>query len=178
MYNAAICDDDGIFVSYMRRIVTQAAGSEFGELRISEFTQGEVFVSSLEGGAKYDLLILDMELGKMDGDQVAQIFRKKNRDAVLVFCSGVRAPSVKSFKATPFRYLLKTYTDEQIINEMQEILEEVNSRSSEEIVELLKELCKTYHKTIIMVTHNNDITKNANKVIHITDGKIDQVTAS
>ena len=45
------------------------------------------------------------------------------------------------------------------------------SENSEKIFELLKSLhCKGY--SIVMVTHNNDLAKRADRVITIRDGKI------
>ena len=46
-----------------------------------------------------------------------------------------------------------------------------DSENSEKIFELLKSLhCKGY--SIVMVTHNNDLAKRADRVITIRDGKI------
>ena len=48
----------------------------------------------------------------------------------------------------------------------------LDSKSSEEIVELLKESNKKYKQTIIMITHNMEIAKCADRIIQIEDGKI------
>ena len=48
----------------------------------------------------------------------------------------------------------------------------LDSKASEEIVNLLKESNKKYKQTIIMVTHNLDIAKEADRIIQIEDGKI------
>lgn len=48
----------------------------------------------------------------------------------------------------------------------------LDSKSSDEIVELLKLSNKKYKQTIIMITHNMEIAKNADRIIHIEDGKI------
>jgi putative ABC transport system ATP-binding protein len=47
----------------------------------------------------------------------------------------------------------------------------LDTRTGDEIMHLLKELNKN-GKTIILVTHNPDFTKLANKVVNIKDGKI------
>ncbi len=46
----------------------------------------------------------------------------------------------------------------------------LDSKTGEEIMKMLKELNKE-GKTIVMVTHDKDLTKYAKKVIHIKDGK-------
>lgn len=48
----------------------------------------------------------------------------------------------------------------------------LDSKSSEEIVELLKMTNKKYKQTIIMITHNLELANEADRVITIEDGKI------
>lgn len=48
----------------------------------------------------------------------------------------------------------------------------LDSKSSEEIVSLLKKTNKKYNQTIIMITHNLEIAKMADRVITIEDGRI------
>lgn len=48
----------------------------------------------------------------------------------------------------------------------------LDSKSSKEIVELLKMSNKKYKQTLIMITHNEDIALEADRVITIDDGKI------
>ncbi len=131
MYHVAICDDDKEFISYIKRIIKQANDRDEVEINFYEYTSGEELLCNIDGYIQYDLLILDMQLGGIDGDETARLFRKKFPYAVLVFCSGVRPPSVKSFKATPFRYLMKSYSDKKFVCEMQEILKEVEKNLQE-----------------------------------------------
>ncbi len=48
----------------------------------------------------------------------------------------------------------------------------LDSKSSDEIVALLKKSNKEYKQTIIMITHNMEIAKIADRIIKIEDGKI------
>lgn len=48
----------------------------------------------------------------------------------------------------------------------------LDSKSSEEIVSLLKKTNKKYSQTIIIITHNLEIAKMADRVITIEDGRI------
>ena len=48
----------------------------------------------------------------------------------------------------------------------------LDSKSSDEIVNLLKKSNKEYKQTIIMITHNIEIAKIADRVIEIEDGKM------
>lgn len=48
----------------------------------------------------------------------------------------------------------------------------LDSKSSDEIVELLRKTNKEYKQTIIMITHNMEIAKIADRIIEIEDGHI------
>ena len=48
----------------------------------------------------------------------------------------------------------------------------LDSKSCDEIVELLKKSNRDYKQTIIMITHNMEIAKVADRIIKIEDGKI------
>ena len=48
----------------------------------------------------------------------------------------------------------------------------LDSKSSDEIVELFKKANREYKQTIILITHNMEIAKLADRVIYIEDGKI------
>ena len=48
----------------------------------------------------------------------------------------------------------------------------LDSKSSDEIVALLKKSNKDYNQTIIMITHNMEIAKEADRIIKIEDGRI------
>lgn len=48
----------------------------------------------------------------------------------------------------------------------------LDSKNSSEIVDLLKMLNKTYHQTLIIITHDERIALQADRIISIVDGKI------
>lgn len=48
----------------------------------------------------------------------------------------------------------------------------LDSKNSNEIMELLKMSNEKYHKTIIMITHDLNLAKVASRIIHLEDGKI------
>lgn len=157
MHHVAICDDDNVFISYIKNIISKAKGNENWRYVFFEFTSGEALLESLSENVYYDLLILDMELGGIDGDETARLFREKFKDTVLVFCSGVRAPSVRSFKSTPFRYLLKSYSDVRMTYEIKEIFAEVEKR--------------TYKQYIIGHYRSNVIKVSVRNILYIENAK-------
>lgn len=52
----------------------------------------------------------------------------------------------------------------------------LDSRTGEEVLELFKSLNKEKNLTIIMVTHDKEVAMHAQRVIHIKDGVIDNIS--
>ena len=48
----------------------------------------------------------------------------------------------------------------------------LDSRTSAEVMGLLKMTSTQFHQTIVMITHNEAVAQLADRIIHIEDGKI------
>lgn len=133
MYYIAICDDQSNFIKYMEKMLLKS-GLKKEEVTFYEYSSGEELIHSLEWCENVDLLILDMQMKKLDGHKTAGYFRKQFPSSVIVFCSGVCLPTVESFETTPFRYLLKEYTDERMLRELKVIIQEVKNKLIEPVI--------------------------------------------
>ncbi len=127
MYDIVICDDDERFIRYMHKLIL-ASGLSDGEVQFYEYDSGRELAEKLADIRECDLCILDMNMEEMNGDETAKIFRRVFPSAVLVFCSGIFGPTTRSFEAEPFRYLLKSYTDEHMLEEMKIIVDRVKQK--------------------------------------------------
>lgn len=121
MYRIGICDDDITFIEYIKRLFREACP----DIEFYEYLSGEELVRDMPTKGTYDLLILDVFMPKMDGNETARTFRKQFPDTLLVFCSGVCMPTVESFETTPFRYWLKEYTEERMCSEVRVVLDKL-----------------------------------------------------
>lgn len=123
MYHIAICDDHQEFIDYTEKLVLE---SPYGKDSLFyEYLSGEALIQNMDTTAPYDLLILDMQLKKMDGNATARKFREKFPNTLLVFISGVHLPTVRDFEVSPFRYLLKNYTQDHMKREFDNILQKM-----------------------------------------------------
>lgn len=118
MYHIGICDDDPMFIKYVERLFDDTKE----QFRFYEYLSGEQMLNDMQEQEYYDLLILDIALPGMDGNETAREFRKMFPETLLVFCSGVFMPTVESFETTPYRYWLKSYTEERMRQEVDTVL--------------------------------------------------------
>lgn len=51
----------------------------------------------------------------------------------------------------------------------------LDSKTTEEVMNLLKMSSKQFNQTLIMITHDSNIAKKADRVIHIVDGEIKKI---
>ena len=51
----------------------------------------------------------------------------------------------------------------------------LDSKTSKEIMELIKKIAEEHNQTIVMVTHDESIAAYANKIVHIHDGQIEKI---
>lgn len=119
-YKIAICDDDMNYVEYIKNLIRECFK---GKLEFFTYSSGERLLRDSE--VMHDALFIDMQLGGIDGTETARKLRARNRNAVLVFCSGVVNPTPESIKVTPYRFLLKQFDDKTMRREITEILEKM-----------------------------------------------------
>ena len=116
MIKIGICDDDKNF----RTLLAEAIRREDSESFIYEYSTGETLIQGEENSL--DLLFLDIQLPGISGNKVSETMKKKNKDLILVFVSGICLPTPESFCVQPYRYLLKQSTPSEIQRELGTIL--------------------------------------------------------
>lgn len=121
MFNVAICDDDKNFIQYVEDIIKELGYAE--DVKFFEYLSGEEFLFDIDERGDLDLVVLDIQMGETDGNQVSVELRKRYKSTTLVFCSGYFKPSPENIKVSPFRFLLKEYSRERMVSEFKEIFE-------------------------------------------------------
>ena len=116
MIKIGICDDDKNF----RTLLAEAIRREDNESFIYKYSTGEALIQEEE--SNLDLLFLDIQLPGISGNKVSEIMKKKNKDLILVFVSGIYLPTPESFCVQPYRYLLKQSNPSEIQKELRTIL--------------------------------------------------------
>jgi putative ABC transport system ATP-binding protein len=51
----------------------------------------------------------------------------------------------------------------------------LDSATGVQVLKLLEEFCREYKKTVVIITHNQDIAKIADRVFFFRDGQIDRI---
>ena len=74
----AICDDEAFMLDLLEEKVKKILPSAV----IEKFSSGREL---LEGNTKVDILFLDIQMPEVDGMETARLFRRQQRDALIIF---------------------------------------------------------------------------------------------
>lgn len=122
MIRIAVCDDAAkdreTIVNLIRRIDPFE-----GQYELDIFSEGEALLAS--ENRPYDMVVLDVQMPGYSGYTTAQKLRESDRATVLAFLTGVAAPTVEVFRVTPFRYLMKQMTEQELFDELTACFAEV-----------------------------------------------------
>lgn len=133
MYKIAICDDDRDYRKNIQQIITQEGVIENRELSFHEYDSGEALLK--EAALLHHLIFVDIRMPGMDGNKTAELLRKSNDKAVLVYCSGFFEPTPEGINiGQPFRYILKDMYSNNLKKEIRQILLEMQRRVKVHIV--------------------------------------------
>ena len=101
---------------------------------VSIFASSSEFEADFENFYTIDLLILDIQLPDVNGTIFAKAFREKFPSSTLVFCSGKQSPTPESFESEPYRYLLKAWSDEHMLEKLASIVTHIQTEKTEPFV--------------------------------------------
>lgn len=84
----AICDDEQNQIEYLTSIVASWSVHEGHNCEICTFPSAEAFLFEYEENKVYDILLLDIEMSKMNGVDLAKKVREENSPVQIVSITG------------------------------------------------------------------------------------------
>lgn len=111
------------------------------------------------------------DIYSLNSDKIA-IFRRRQVGLIYQFYNLIPILNVKENITLPCELDGRTLINHPAILLADEPTGNLDSRSSDEIVELLKLSNQKYKQTIVMITHNLEIAKIADRILRIEDGRL------
>lgn len=121
----AICDDEPIQIQYASSIVQAWASANSHFCKIHTFPSAEAFLFEYSENNAFDILLLDIEMGNMNGVTLAKKIREQNRAIQIVFITGYPDFIAEGYEVSALHYLMKPVDREKT--------EEVLSRAVENL---------------------------------------------
>ncbi len=115
-YKAAICDDEPAELQYLSGLVRSWARQGGNSVSLSLFPSGEAFWFQYEEEKDFDLLLLDIEMGEMNGVELARRIRRENADVQILFITAWPDFMAEGYEVSALHYLMKPVREEKLFS--------------------------------------------------------------
>ena len=113
-YNIAIVDDSEADRRYIASLTSHWAEAVGAEVHISEFPSAESFLARCGDVCVCDILLLDIEMGGMDGVEMAKHLRRRSDTVEIVFITGYSDYIAEGYEVAALHYLLKPVNGDKL----------------------------------------------------------------
>ena len=113
-YKIAICDDSDGDRQYVLNMVRAWAAAAGHLVHTDAFASAESFLFHYAQESDYDILLLDIEMGAMDGVTMAKQLRKSNDPVQIIFITGYSDYISEGYEVAALHYLMKPVKEEKL----------------------------------------------------------------
>lgn len=155
-YRIAICDDHTADGEYIQSIVSDWGEKTNTALQMELFPSAEAFLFRYAEDKSWDILLLDIEMGQMDGVTMAKAVRKENETVQIVFVSGYSEYIAEGYDVAALHYLLKPVRREKLHQVLDRAVEKLKKNEKTLLLELSGEMVRVplYEIRYLDVQHN------------------------
>lgn len=125
-YKIAICDDSDIDRQYISEMVKHWAVLGNYTVQIFSFTSAENFLFHYAEKSDYDILLLDIEMGAMNGVSMAKTVRKNNDTIQIIFITGYSDYISEGYEVEALHYLIKPVKEDKLFSVLNRAVEKLS----------------------------------------------------
>ena len=125
-YKIAICDDSDADRQYISDLVNKWGDGAGHMVQISVFTSAENFLFHYAEKNDCDILLLDIEMGAMDGVTMAKKLRCDNGTVQIVFITGYSDYILEGYEVAALHYLMKPVREDKLFSVLDRAVEKLS----------------------------------------------------
>ena len=162
--NFAICDDSVVDSNYVKELVMQWANDKKYQVNIDIFSSAEAFIFHYVENKEYDSLLLDIEMGNMDGVTLARQIRKSNKSVQIVFITGYSDYIAEGYDVEALHYLMKPLKKEKLYDVLDRAVNKIMQNEKHLVLNTFDEMIRIpLHDIIYIDVDRNYVTLHSNK---------------
>ena len=113
-YRIAIVDDNNADAEYVHSLLKAWAKDRQTVVQAERFISAESFLFQYSENNAYDILLLDIEMGAMDGVSLARRLRRENETVQIVFITGYSDYISEGYEVSALHYLMKPVKEDRL----------------------------------------------------------------
>ena len=155
-YKIAICDDEQKDRDFVAALSQRWAEQRGNTVELTEFSSAEQFLFCYGEQSDYDILLLDIEMGQMDGVQLAKQLRQKNETIQIVFVTGYSDYISEGYEVAALHYLMKPVREEKFFSVLDRAADKLRKNERTRTLECAGEVVRVplYQIRYVDVQHN------------------------
>lgn len=127
MLKIALCDDDWNALSKLNDIIIQYCEEINMKAMINAYSTGEELLISTKN---YDVIFLDIQMGNLNGIEVAKQVRNKDTNVKIIYVTAFTDYQNYAFSVHAFGYIIKPYNPTMIRRILSEAIEYIKKQSA------------------------------------------------
>lgn len=141
MYHIAIVEDEKEFRDQLRNYLKYYESEFYIEFQISEFEDGEDILRDYKN--EYDIILLDIEMPRLNGMDAAELIREKDEEVVLMFITNMAQYAIRGYSVGALDFVMKPITYYTFSMKMKRALKRVEKQENKPLVLNLPDGIKT-----------------------------------
>ncbi len=125
-YKIAVCDDSDADRQYILGLTKKWAAHAGHTVQTALFSSAESFLFHYAEKNDYDILLLDIEMGEMDGVTMAKRLRQDNDTVQIVFITGYSDYILEGYEVAALHYLVKPVKEEKLFSVLDRAAEKLS----------------------------------------------------
>ncbi len=140
MLHVAVVEDDAETSELIQNMITQYAKENQKSIKVTGFSDGSQIVENYK--SEYDIILLDIEMPRLNGMDAAKRIRETDREVVLVFITNMSQYAIRGYEVDALDFILKPINYFTFSVRFTRALERVRSRDEKQIFLNLPERMK------------------------------------
>ncbi len=158
-YHIAVCDDSPIDLQYDIRLIEQWADERQTTVRTESFPSAESFLFRYAEEKNFDILLLDIEMGAMDGVTLARQIRRENQAVQIIFVTGYSDYIAEGYEVEALHYLMKPLNQEKLFQVLDRAVEKCRQTGRSLILDISGETVRIpFYEIRYLEVHQNYVT--------------------
>lgn len=129
MFRIAVCEDEKAQREYLTKLMERWQRASGEKMSVDTYTSAEQYLFETEGKTPYDLLLLDIQMGQMNGVELARKVREQDTKASIVFLTGIKDYAIEGYEVGAVRYLLKPIKEAELFELLDKLCEAAKEQS-------------------------------------------------
>lgn len=132
MYHIAIVEDEAAFAAQLQEYLKQFQEENDVRFKISVFGDGEEILKDYQ--PLYDIIMLDIEMPKVNGMQAAEQIREQDTDVTLMFITNMAAYAIRGYEVGALDFVMKPINYYTFSMKLTRVLKRTKQKAQQEIL--------------------------------------------